>query len=52
MAILAGGGTLLTAGLAGSGIAALGGAIGVPLFLLTAAGGSFVGLIIDSLVKK
>lgn len=52
MAIIAGGGTLVTVGFAGSGIAALGGAIGVPLFLLTASGASLIGLIIDSLVKK
>lgn len=52
MGITVGGGTLVFFGGAGSGIAALGGAIGVPLFLLTAAGGTLVGTIIDKLDKK
>jgi hypothetical protein len=36
----------------GAGIAALGGAIGLPLFLVTAAGGTLIGTLIDSLKKK
>lgn len=44
---------LIVAGASGgAGIAALGGAIGLPLFLVTAAGGTFIGTIIDSLKKK
>ena len=47
------GGGLALAGISGgAGIAALGGAIGLPLFLITAAGGAFIGTIIDSLDKK
>lgn len=45
-------GTLLTVGGAGAGIAALGGATGISLFLLTAAGGTFIGTIIDTIIKK
>lgn len=48
---LAGG--IVVGGFAGGvGIAALGGAIGLPLFLITAAGGTFIGTIIDSLKKN
>ena len=36
----------------GAGIAALGGAIGLPLFLLTGAGGALVGMIIERLDKN
>lgn len=36
----------------GAGIAALGGAIGLPFFLVTAAGGTFIGTIIDFLKKE
>lgn len=44
---------LIVAGASGgAGIAALGGAIGLPLFLVTTAGGTFIGTIIDSLNKK
>lgn len=44
---------LIVAGASGgAGIAALGGAIGLPLFLVTTAGGTFIGSIIDSLNKK
>ena len=47
------GGGLAVAGTSGgAGIAALGGAIGLPLFLVTAAGGAFIGTIIDSLEKN
>ncbi|MHA7864873.1 hypothetical protein [Flagellimonas marinaquae] len=51
LAFLAGAGTLSLVGFSGAGIAALGGAIGLPLFLLTAAGGAVVGSIIDGLKK-
>lgn len=39
-------------GVQGAGIAALGGAVGLPLFLLTGAGGALVGMIIERLDKK
>jgi hypothetical protein len=51
MALIAGVGTFSLVGFSGAGIAALGGAIGLPLFLLTAAGGAVVGSIIDGLKK-
>jgi hypothetical protein len=35
-----------------AGIAAIGTGIGVPIFLLTAAGGAFIGVLIDSLQKQ
>jgi hypothetical protein len=47
-----GGGLALAGTSGGAGIAALGGAIGLPLFLVTGAGGAFIGTIIDTLVKK
>lgn len=47
-----GGGLSLAGTSGGAGIAALGGAIGLPLFLVTGAGGAFIGTIIDTLVKK
>ena len=45
-------GTVATVGNAGAGIAALDGAIGVPLWLIGAAGGTFLGSLIDGLVSK
>jgi len=52
LAILAGGATLGYAGVAGAGVAAFGGAVGIPLFLLSAAGGAFIGTLIDNLKKS
>ncbi len=46
------GGLVVAGSTGGAGIAALGGAIGLPLFLVTTAGGTLVGTIIDSLNKK
>ena len=46
------GGLIVAGASGGAGIAALGGAIGLPLFLVTTAGGTFIGTIIDSLNKK
>lgn len=46
------GGLIIAGASGGAGIAALGGAIGLPLFLVTTAGGTFIGTIIDSLNKK
>lgn len=43
--------TALTVSGSGAGIAALGGAIGVPLWVVFGAGGAFVGVIIDELNK-
>ena len=51
LGIIGGGGALALAGFGGAGVAALGGAIGLPLFLLTAAGGTLIGTIIDRLDK-
>ncbi|MDT0538866.1 hypothetical protein [Croceitalea sp. P059] len=51
LALIAGVGTLSLVGFSGAGIAALGGAIGLPLFCLTAAGGAVIGSIIDGLKK-
>ncbi len=51
LGIIGAGGALTLVGFGGAGIAALGGAIGVPLFLITAAGGTFIGTIIDKLNK-
>lgn len=45
-------GLIIAGASGGAGIAALGGAIGLPLFLVTTAGGTFIGTIIDSLNKK
>lgn len=45
-------GLLLIAGSEGAGIAALGGAIGIPFFLITAAGGALIGTIINNLNNK
>ena len=44
-------GTVLFSG-EGAGIAALGGAIGVPLWLVLGAGGAFLGCLVDELRKK
>jgi hypothetical protein len=44
--------TLATVGSAGAGIAALGGGIGLPLWVVFGAGGTFIGLLADELVKK
>lgn len=52
LAIIGGSSGMLLAGTSGAGIAALGGAIGLPFFLVTAAGGAFVGTIIDNLKEK
>lgn len=52
MGIIGGVGALTLFGFGGAGVAALGGAIGVPLFLLTAAGGTLIGTIIDKLENK
>ena len=52
LSILAGGGTIMAVGFAGSGVAALGTAVGIPFFLVTAAGGAFIGMIIDKLESK
>lgn len=52
LGVIGAGGALLTVGGSGAGIAALGGAIGLPLFLVTAAGGALVGTILDELDKK
>ena len=49
IALVGGGIGLVIGGSQGAGIAALGGAIGVPLFLVTAGGGALIGLIIESL---
>ena len=51
LALIAGVGTISLVGFSGAGIAALGGAIGLPLFLLTTAGGALVGSIIDGLKR-
>lgn len=45
-------GAALTLSGSGAGIAALGGAIGVPLWVVFGAGGAFVGVIIDELNKS
>lgn len=45
-------GTLVTFGNAGAGIAALGGAIGVPLWVVLGAGGTFAGVLIEEITKK
>ena len=52
LGVIGAGGALLTVGGSGAGIAALGGAIGLPLFLLTAAGGALIGTVIDELDRK
>ncbi|UZR29198.1 hypothetical protein [Methylococcus mesophilus] len=44
--------TVATVGSAGAGIAALGGGIGVPLWVVIGAGGTFVGVLIDELTKN
>lgn len=51
LGIIGASGTLIVFGSGGAGIAALGGAIGLPLFLVTAAGGTLIGTIIDKLEK-
>lgn len=51
LGIIGGSGALAIAGFGGAGIAALGGAVGLPLFLVTAAGGTLIGTIIDKLDK-
>ncbi|WDF48382.1 hypothetical protein PQ459_07850 [Chryseobacterium sp. KACC 21268] len=51
LSLVGGGVGILFAGAQGAGIAALGSAIGLPLFLVTAAGGAFIGTIIDNLKK-
>ena len=51
LGVLGAGTALLAASGSGAGIAALGGAIGLPLFLVTAAGGTLIGTIIDELSK-
>jgi hypothetical protein len=45
-------GTILTVGNTGAGIAALGGAIGVPLWVVLGAGATFAGTIIDEISGK
>lgn len=53
LTLIGGSAGLFIAGIkGGAGIAALGGAIGLPFFLLTAAGGAFIGTIIDNLKNK
>lgn len=52
LGLISGGGTLLLLGGTGAGVAALGTAIGIPFFLLTASGGALIGVILDSIVKK
>ena len=52
LGIIGGGGALVLFGAAGSGIAALGGAVGIPFFLVTAAGGTLIGTIIDKLDNR
>ncbi|MAO07486.1 MAG: hypothetical protein CL596_02105 [Alteromonas sp.] len=52
MAIIGLAGGVVIFGGSGAGIAALGGAIGLPLFLLTGAGGALVGMIIERLDKN
>lgn len=49
LALIGGAIGLSIAGSQGAGIAALGGAIGVPFFLVTAGGGALVGIIIETL---
>lgn len=49
LALIGGSAGLLIAGSQGAGIAALGGAIGIPFFLVTAAGGALIGTIINNL---
>lgn len=44
--------TLASVGSAGAGIAALGGGIGLPLWVVVGAGGTFIGLLVDELIKK
>lgn len=51
LAIIAAGGTFSVVGFGGAGVVALGGAVGMPLFFLTGAGGAFIGTIIDRLNK-
>lgn len=43
--------TLTTLGGKGAGIAAMGGAVGVPLWMVLGAGGSFAGMLVDELSK-
>jgi len=50
--LIGGGAGLLIAGSQGAGIAALGGAIGIPFFLITAGGGALIGTLIDNLKNK
>lgn len=45
-------GTLVAVGNAGAGIAALGGAIGVPLWIVIGAGGTFAGVLIEEVATK
>ena len=45
-------GTLAIAGNAGAGIAALGGAIGIPLWIVLGAGGLTAGTLVDTLLKS
>lgn len=49
---LAAAGAALTLSGTGAGIAALGGAIGVPLWVVFGAGGTFIGVIIDEISKS
>jgi hypothetical protein len=44
--------TVATVGGAGAGIAALGGAIGVPLWVLFGAGAAFAGAIVDEVAAR
>ncbi|WP_452233054.1 hypothetical protein [Lacinutrix sp. MEBiC02595] len=52
LGVIGASGALLTVSGSGAGIAALGGAIGLPLFLVTAAGGTLIGTLIDELSKN
>lgn len=50
-AVAGAGAGILTGGFGGAGIACLGTAIGVPFFLVTAAGGAFLGMLISEIRK-
>ena len=52
LGVIGASGALITVSGSGAGIAALGGAIGLPLFLVTAAGGTLIGTLIDELTKN
>ena len=51
-AVLGGAVGVFLGGFGGAGIAALGSAIGVPFFLVTAAGGAFLGMLIQELKQE